>query len=270
MNAHNQPNPVATRRIFDEALTHQLIFGSYPAVYLSSSRMEKIEILNDLVEASILRDASDLFRIKRVDAFRKLLTLIAAQIGSIANFSELAALCNVNVGTVNAYLEILEESHIVKRVSPFAGGKRREITGAQKVFFIDNGIRNQLLNSFSEETTLRVDTGQIFENWVFGEIWKNMPLAGSIKYWRSKANAEVDFVIDYAGEYFALEAKWGGLKGPKLTKSAQSFLEAYKPKQFAILNATLTHDMDVKGGSVRFITPHGLTDWLAGIFSEKS
>lgn len=36
--------------------------------------------------------------------------------------------------------KLLEESHIVKRVRPFAFGKRREITSSPKVFFIDNGF----------------------------------------------------------------------------------------------------------------------------------
>ena len=69
-------------------VSHQLIFGSYPSIYLSAGPDEKLLFLNDLVDALILRDASDLFRIKRVDAFRKLLTLLAGQIGNLVNFSE--------------------------------------------------------------------------------------------------------------------------------------------------------------------------------------
>ncbi len=72
MNHANPANPLAARYICEQILAHQLIFGSYPAVYLTQNHNEKVMILNDLVEAFILRDASDLFRIKRVDAFRNI------------------------------------------------------------------------------------------------------------------------------------------------------------------------------------------------------
>lgn len=269
MGHANRANPVSERHICEQIIAHQLICGSYPAVYLAEDRDEKLMLLNDLVEAFILRDASDLFRIKRVDAFRKLLTLLAGQIGSLVNFSELASICNVNVGTINAYLEILEESHIVKKVIPFAGGKRREITSAPKVFFIDNGIRNQLLNNFSGDLSLRTDKGQLLENWVFTEIHKSLPFQGSLKFWHSKAGAEVDFVIEHAGKIYALEVKFASLKRAKAGRSVWSFIEAYKPEKFAVLNMTMEQPMGpMVNNEVKmdFIVPCGLSQWLAGIF----
>ena len=262
----NPPNPMAARHICEQIVSHQLIFGSYPSIYLSAEHDEKLMLLNDLVEAFILRDASDLFKIKRVDAFRKLLTLLAGQIGNLINFSELASIYNVDVGTIGAYIELLEESHIVKKTLPFAGGKRREITGSPKVFFIDNGIRNELLNNFSDQVDLRTDKGQLLENWVFTEIHKSLPFQSSLKFWRSKAKAEVDFVIEHAGKTYALEVKSLALKEPKISRSSWSFIEAYAPERFAVLNTTLEQSAILKEAEVDFITPSSLSQWLAGIF----
>jgi len=264
------PNPVAARNICERIVFHQITFGSYPAIYLAQDYDTKVLLLNELVEALILRDASDLFRIKRVDAFRKLLALLAGQISSLVNVSELASLCNVDVGTINAYIEILDESHIVKRIRPFAIGKRREITGAPKVFFIDNGIRNQLLNNFSRELDLRTDKGELLENWVFGEIHKALPLQSSLKFWRSKAGAEVDFVVEHAGHIFALETKFASLRRPKLSKSARSFMEAHAPRKFAVVNMTLEQTIEVEPSEVSFLTPFTLSHWLDGIFRQDN
>lgn len=266
----NPPNPVAVRHICEQIAAHQLVLGSYPAVYLAEEPAEKVMLLSDLVEALILRDASDLFKIKRVDAFRKLLALLAGQIGNLVNFSELASICNVDVGTINAYIEILEESHIVKRAYPFAGGKRREITGAPKLFFIDNGIRNQLLNNFSRELELRTDRGQLLENWVFTEIYKVLPLQSSLRFWRSKASAEVDFVIEHAGDIYSLEVKFSSFKQARLNRSARSFIEAYTPVKFAVVNMGLEQGVKIDGVDVSFITPCGLASWLASIFQRTS
>jgi hypothetical protein len=264
---HAHPaNPMAARHTGDQIVAHQLIYGSYPAVYLAKNPDEKNMLLNDLVEALILKDVSDLFRIKRVDAFRKLLTLLAGQIGQMMNFSELASICQVDVGTIRSYVEILEESHVVKIVPPFAGGKRREIIGAPKVFFLDNGIRNQLLNNFSPALDLRTDRGQLLENWVFTEIYKSAPLPAVIKFWRSKAGAEVDFIIEHAGKSYGLEVKYTLLKQSKLSRSVRSFLDVYQPEKFALLNSSLEQKVNVADREVSFITPCGLSRWLYGIF----
>lgn len=265
--SHASPlNPIEERHVCEQILSHQLVMGSFPAVYLATEREDKSMLLNDLVESLVLRDASDLFRIKRIDAFRRLLTLVAGQIGNLVNLSELASICNVDVGTIDSYIDILEESHVVRRTRPFAGGKRREITRAPKIFFIDNGIRNQLLNQLNNQLELRMDAGQLLENWVFTEIFKALPLQSSLQFWRSKAGAEVDFVVEHAGKLHAFEVKSSSLKQPKLTRSAWSFLEAYKPKSFAVVNMALEEELQVHGIKVQFMTPYQLPNWLSAIF----
>jgi uncharacterized protein len=261
------PNPVAERAVCDTIVSHQLIFGSYPAVYSYMKPDQKKMLLSDLVDALILRDASDLFRIRHVAAFRKLLTLLAMQIGNLLNVSELASLCNVDAGTVNTYIEILEESHIVRKVLPYAGGKRREITSAPKVFFVDNGIRNQLLNDFSGNLELRTDKGPLFENWAFSEILKALSFQDEIRFWRSKSGAEVDFVIEHAGRIHGLEVKASVLKQPAVSRSSWSFIEAYAPDSFAVLNMYLEESLGHDKGTVDFITPYTLGSWLQGVLS---
>ena len=250
-------NPVASKSLAEKIFLRQMIHGSYPAVYLAPADPDRIRLLSDLTEALILRDASDLFRIKRVDVFRKLLTLLAGQTGSLVNFSELASVCHVDAGTIRAYMEILEESHIVKVVRPFAGGKRRELTTSPKVYFVDNGIRNQLLNAFSADIPLRTDKGALMENWVFSELYKRLPLTAAIHFWRSKAGGEVDFVVEQTGKLTALEVKFADLDRPRLSRAAHSFIDAYQPERFVVLNRSLDTHMTIDNHPVDFQTPDG-------------
>jgi predicted AAA+ superfamily ATPase len=256
------PNSIARQAAAERIVSDQLVFGGYPAVFLAARDAEKKEILNNLVESLILRDASDLFRIKRIDAFRKLLTLLAGQIGNLANLSELASICNVDVGTISNHIEILEENHIVQRVLPFAGGKRAELTSATKVFFIDCGVRNQLLNNHSRELQLRTDIGPLLEDWVFSEICKNIPLVDTLKFWRSKAGAEVDFVIEHGKALHAVEVKFASLKRPLLSRSIRSFIEAYEPEKLALVNMSLEHELEFGKTLVSFVTPVTFMEWL--------
>ena len=267
---NNEPpgEPAALRHFIERTVRDQLIYGSYPAVHLASDKQKKIELLSDLVEALILRDASDIFKVKRVDAFRKLLALLAMQTGSMVNFSEIASHCNVSVGTVSSHIEILEESHIVRALRPYAGGKRRELTGATKVFFVDNGVRNTLMNAFSEDLTLRADGGQLFENWAFTEIIKATPLLGTIRFWRSKAGAEVDFIIEYGGKVSGIEVKFKDLAKTGLSRSSHSFIDAYSPHRFAVLNLSIEEKIQQGRTEVSFITPATLPVWLKDTFSR--
>lgn len=64
-----------------------------------------------------------------------------------------------------------------------------------------------MLNSFAQELDLRVEMGALFENWVFAEMNQWLPPQGTVKFWRSKAGAEIDFIIEYGENLFALEVK---------------------------------------------------------------
>jgi len=255
LRQENPANSVAAKSLGEKIFSRQMIHGSYPAVYLAPADPDRIRLLSDLTEALILRDASDLFRIKRVDVFRKLLTLLAGQTGNLVNFSELASICHVDAATIHAYVEILEESHIVKVVRPFAGGKRRELTTSPKIYFVDNGIRNQLLNAFSADISLRTDRGALMENWVFSELYKRLPLTAAIHFWRSKAGGEVDFVIEQAGKLTALEVKSADLERPKLSRSMRSFIDAYQPERFVVLNRSLEAHLTIDNHQIDFRTP---------------
>src|SRR5690606_12764578 len=116
------------------------------------------------------------------------------QVGDLANLSEWARILGIATTTVAEYVNILEETHIVRRLRPFIGGKRAELTQTPKVYVVDNGLRNALAGGF-EPLERRTDTGKLLENWVFSELNKPFPEPGEVRYWRTRSAAEVDFVL---------------------------------------------------------------------------
>lgn len=224
--------PALRRHRLEETLPRLQVFGSYPRVY---SQAEPARELAGLVEAFIVRDASDRFEIRRPDVFRRVLELAASQVGNLCNFSEWAGLAAASADTIAEYARLLEETHVLRLLRPFVGGKRAELTSMPKVYFLDNGIRNQLFGGFGPLAD-RGDRGALFENFVFSEIAKNTnPLLESLHFWRSKSGAEVDFVLRRNDALIAIEAKSGDARG-QIGRSARSFVEAYAPTELLIVH----------------------------------
>ncbi len=226
-------SPAAFRHARREAMERQLLIGGYPDVWTSNLAEP---VLQELLTAFVLRDASDRFRIERPDAFRLLLRLLAGQVGDVASFSEWSRILGIAVSTVSDYVSLLEETHIVRLVRPFIGGKRAELTQAPRFYFLDNGLRNLLVGGLTplEE---RADLGKLLENWVASELHKRFPEPGEVRYWRTTGGAEMDFVLEpRPGVLVGIEVKARTGGALKITRSMHSFIDAYQPRRLLLVH----------------------------------
>jgi hypothetical protein len=241
-------------------LEQVMVYGSYPPVIFSD---DPVSELARLVEAFIIRDASDRFHISNTAAFRKILSLAASQAGNLVNFSEWGAIAGISNDTAANYAALLEETHVIKLLKPFSGGKRAEIKSTPKVFFMDNGIKNTMFGGFKAYSD-RIDTGVLAENFVFTELIKHInPLLDGMYYWRNRSGAEVDFVIEKKGELCGIEVKAGDC-GARINRSSRSFIDAYSPGSFIVINKKKYPDIMLSSTKVRFIQFEelGNGEWL--------
>ena len=247
-----QPELLLARRI-GERLTRHFVVGGFPAVWTAE---RPGDVLTELVEAFVLRDASDLHNIARPDAFRRLLALIAGQVGSLVNYAEWASLLGISRDTVAAYVAILTDAHVLAELRPFAGGKRSEVTSRPKVYFVDPGIRSQLSPQRLDPWESRADRGPALEGWVLSELAKAAPTDATLHFWRTGAGAEVDFVVARGVRpALAVEVKAAALTRPTLPRSARSFVDAYAPDALIVVNLGLDHEERLDATRVRWITP---------------
>jgi predicted AAA+ superfamily ATPase len=255
---------IVRERLRGERFARHLLVGGYPAVWLSETPET---LLADLLEAVVLRDASDLFRITRPDAFRRLLRLLAGQAGQLVNLSEWAAILAIGRDTVASYLDILESSHVVVTLSPFVGGKRVELTARPKAYLLDNGLRNRLAFDFRplEE---RTDTGPLLESWVATELSKALPEGATLHFWRSASGSEVDFVVVRGDRVLPVEVKAGRLGRPVYSRSLRSFLDAYRPATVLVVNTGLAHRERAGATEVEWLLPMDLSRRVEELFGE--
>ncbi len=211
-----------------------LVFGAYPDVLAAESRLEKINILEDLINSYLLKDVLALDRIKGAKPIIDLLKLLAFQVGGEVSLNELAGQVRLNIKTVDRYLDILEKAFVIKRIYAFSRNLRKEITGKCKYYFFDNGVRNALIFQFNALAD-RNDTGALWENFIVMERLKKQayePIFSNNYFWRTYDQKEIDWVEEREGKLFGYEIKWGDKK----TKEPKLWRETYENAEYKVIN----------------------------------
>ena len=202
-----------------------MVYGLYPELFNLESINKKEKYLRELAGSYLYKDIFDISRIRNTSKIRDLLKLLALQIGSEVSLNELGNNLGLNLETVNAYINLLEKSFIVFRLSGFNRNLRKEISKRDKIFFWDMGIRNSIIDNFSS-VSLRTDTGAMWENFIISERLKYLSyneIYASSYFWRTYTGAELDYVEEINGELSGYEIKY---KKPKL-KPPKTWVDNY-------------------------------------------
>ncbi len=189
------------------SLLQSLAYGAYPEVVLAK---DKARLLRELSSDYLWKDILQTGLVRSPDLIKRLLSLLAHQVGNEVSTHELATQLQMARPTVERYLDLLEQTFVIFRLPSFSTNPRKEIARSKKVFFWDTGIRNALLDAFSTDE-LRPDIGALWENWVIAEAAKHVLLSGDgseLFFWRSRAQSEVDLVVRAGERLRAFEIKW--------------------------------------------------------------
>jgi len=214
-----------TSLILARDIEEHVRYGGYPKVVLTQDHELKKIILHDLYETMILKDIAKTFSIQDSRALEEFTRYLALNIGAILSYDSLSKNLRISFPTIKKYLDAMEKSYLVLRVKPFFNNKNKEISKQPKVYFVDTGLRNSIVKGYAAE----ID-GKLFENYVLTELLK----AGfAPKYWRTKSQAEVDFVVEHDSEIIPIEVK---LTRAEISRSLRSFIEIYKPRRAFIVS----------------------------------
>lgn len=213
--------------IFDiqNRLDEYLIYGLYPELLNYGNAQEKEKYLLELSNSYLYKDVLELSNIRNSSKINKLLKLLAFQIGSEVSINELAQNLNMSQETVSSYIDLLEKSFIIFRLSGFSKNLRKEISKRDKIYFCDLGVRNSIINNFAP-LSMRIDTGAMWENFMVIERLKYLSNNQQIitpYFWRTYTGAEVDYVEEKNGVLTAFEIKYQKARG----KAPQTWIDNY-------------------------------------------
>lgn len=214
-------------------LEHLLLFGSYPDVVAQTTFDDKVRLLRELTNSYLYKDILEFQLIRNPDILHNLLKAVALQIGKEVSYSELSRTVGIEYKTVERYIDLLEKSFIIFRLSSYSTNKRREIARSKKIYFYDVGVRNAVIDLFAPFDR-RNDVGSLWENFVIAERLKLRTYHSSLYahhyFWRTYDGSEVDLVEEREGKLFGYEMKWK----EKRVKKPEKFLD-YPQAHFEVV-----------------------------------
>ncbi len=217
-------------------LNQRLLFGYYPEV-VQNPGQEK-ELLKLISDSYLYKDLLIWSNIRHSDILVKLLRALALQLGSEVSYHELSRTLQIDRGTVERYIDVLEKSFVVFRLSSLNRNYRKELKKGKKIYFFDNGIRNAIIANFAP-LDLRTDKGALWENFLVSERIKKLNYDGiwsNSYFWRTTSQVEIDYIEERDGRLMAYEFKWKpASKGRKFLPP--SFAENYPESSFEIITS---------------------------------
>ncbi len=224
----------------NKLLKEYLKFGSYPRIVLENSPEKKKELLKNMFTTYIEKDIVSLHGTRYRENVIKLLKAAAIVSGDVINYETLAVNAGLKNHEVRSILPLLEDSFVVFIVRPYHKNLMNELRKNPKIYFVDYGIRNYLAGNFENAVF-----DSLYENFIHNELKRFY----NIRYWRTRAKTEVDFIMERKKEIIPIEVKIT----PKITRSFRSFISHYNPKRAVIANMNATGKKRVDGSEVFFV-----------------
>lgn len=155
---------------FEETLEQYMLYGGLPAVCLESDLSEKEAYLNNLFEKTYLTDIRERYKIRESETMGELINVVASGIGGLTNPTKIEntfkTVKGISIGkyTISQYLEMLEESFLIRKAIRYDVKGRKYIATPQKYYFEDLGLRNARIGFRQIEKT------HLMENLIYNEL----------------------------------------------------------------------------------------------------
>lgn len=217
--------------------------GLIPSHYLSVNPRKSLEAyVRDYLKEEVFDEGLT----RNVPAFSRFFEALGSSHGELINHANIARDCGVDAKTVKEYFQILCDTLLGRLVLPYKKRQERQvISKAPKFYLFDVGVAGAVSKRRIVEP--RGDLfGRAFEHIVLMELVAHASyseLAYDIHFWRTKAGAEVDFILG-DGEV-AIEVKGTSRVDDRDLRGLRLFGETHRPRlAIVVCNETAERVVD--------------------------
>ncbi|MBS0613918.1 MAG: ATP-binding protein [Proteobacteria bacterium] len=234
--------------------------GGFPESLLAKSDAASLRWRTDFIRTYLERDVPQLGPRIPAETLRRLWTMLAHQQGGLLNAAVLARALAVDGKTIAAYLDLLVDLLLVRRLMPWHGNVRKRLVKSPKVYVRDCGLVHALLGIGDREALLAHPVaGGSWEGMAIESLIAAAPDGTDAYFFRTSAGAEIDLLLKLPGhrQPWAIEIKRG--LAPKIERGFHLACESVRPERRWV----------VYGGVERFPLADGIEAVALGDLCEE-
>ncbi len=174
--------------------------GGFPLSLLADSDEDSNLWLENFIDTFLQRDIRNLGYEISIPAMGRLMRVLASMNGKILTLADISNSMDITAKTLNKYLDILEGSFLIRRLSPNYHNTTKRLVRSPKLYFRDSGLLRSLLQiSTLEQLHGTVFLGSSWEGYAIEQIILAMGPKWQFDFYRTHAGAEADLVISQTG-----------------------------------------------------------------------
>jgi uncharacterized protein len=180
--------------------------GGYPKATLQDEQIS-YDWREDYIQSFLERDLPTLgFRVPAT-TLKKFWTMLAHSQGQVVNFAKLGDSLGVSGHTIKHYLDILEQTFVIRVLKPYSSNGKKRLVKSPKVYIRDTGLLHTILKIENINELLgHPVTGGSFESMVIDNVVMKYP-RHEVYYYRDSSGNEIDLLLVKGLEMIAIEVK---------------------------------------------------------------
>ena len=203
--------------------------GGYPRALFKSDDEESFEWRWNYIKTFLERDIPQLGFSIPARTLERFWTMLAHNHGQIVNYSSLGNSLGVSSHTIKSYIDILEQTFVVKTLKPYSTNLGKRLVKSPKIYIRDSGILHGLLGIETINDLLgHPVVGSSFEFYVIENILTCMP-RWRASFYRDSTGNEVDLLLERGNRKIAVEIKCSA--SPKPGKGFRNSLKFLDPDE---------------------------------------
>jgi predicted AAA+ superfamily ATPase len=222
---YHELSPFLLTEINSESIQKLWLRGGYPESYLPKGNDNSFTWREAFIKTYLEMDIPQLGIRIPSQQLRRFWTMLAHSHGQLWNASKIASSFGISAPTVRSYLDILEETFIVRQLQPHHSNIKKRLIKSPKVYVRDPGLLHTLLHIRTyEDLHSHPSLGSSWEGFIVEQVIGILPERWQAYFYRTGAGAEIDLVLfDSKHRPLAIEIKYS--MSPKVERG---FWNAYE------------------------------------------
>jgi predicted AAA+ superfamily ATPase len=181
--------------------------GGFPRSYLASKEKESFEWRLDFIRAFLERDIPQLGFKTPAKTIERFWRICAHLHGQLLNSSKLGESMGVSHHTVRSYVDMLEQSFVLRVLRPYESNLKKRMIKSPKIYIRDNGILHALLGI--------EDHNDLLGHPIYGASWEGLIIENILSllpnwkasFYRTSSGSEIDLILEKGNKRLAIECK---------------------------------------------------------------